>query len=80
MSQSHAVVINTPEGIAFARLAALKGGVRLESIGLKRRGMSAKSIACRDLGLSVRTPHTEVIKAIQSKMDEMLAGREAVAA
>ncbi len=27
--------ITTPEGIAYARLAALKGAVRLESVGLR---------------------------------------------
>ena len=45
-------IIDTPEGIAFARLAALKGAVKLEAMGMRRsRGPSALSIAKREYGL-----------------------------
>ena len=44
------IVIDTPEGIAFFRLAALKGALSLQSKGLKlSRGRSALSIA-RSMG------------------------------
>ncbi len=65
--------ISTPEGIHYARLAALKGAVRLESIGLKRRGVSARKVAIQTLGLKSTAKHDEVIAALKAKMDEILA-------
>jgi hypothetical protein len=37
-------IIDTPHGIEYARLAALKGAIKLEKIGLRRRGRSALKI------------------------------------
>ena len=44
-------VIDTPDGIAFAQMAALKGALKLEVLGLKRRGRTAYSIAKERYGL-----------------------------
>lgn len=66
--------IATPEGITYFSLASLKGAVKLEALGMKRRGPSATSIARKQFGLKARASHQEVIAAIQTKMDEMLAG------
>lgn len=51
-------------------LAALKGAVKLESKGMKRRGPSAKSIAIAELGLPKRSTHQQVIEALQAKLEE----------
>lgn len=72
-----AVIVDTPEGIAYARLAAMKGAVNLESKGMKMsRGRNITAMARKELGLKARTPHAEVIKVIQQKMDDMLAKRQ----
>ena len=64
--------INTPEGIAYAQLAMLKGAVKLEKAGMKCRGTSRTVYARKVFGLKARAPHDEVIAAIQAKMDEIL--------
>jgi hypothetical protein len=63
----------TGDGIAYARLASLKGRVKLEGLGMKFRGGSATAVMRKEFGLKARAPHAEVIAAIQSKMEEMLA-------
>lgn len=45
-----ATVIDTPQGIWFARQLALKGALGLELKGLKRRGRSAYSIVKAEFG------------------------------
>jgi len=42
-----AVVVTGPEDIALVQLLAIKGALRLETVGLKRRGRSALSI-CKE--------------------------------
>ena len=49
------IVIDTPAGINFAHLLALKGALRLESLGLKRRGQSALTIYKRHYNSKCRT-------------------------
>lgn len=62
--------------VNYFRLAALKGAVKLESKGMKRRGPSAKSIACGLLGLPTRTTsHATVIEKLQAIMDQALEQR-----
>lgn len=75
-SNNAATLINTPHGIRYAHFCALKGAVRLETLGLKRRGESARSIACRELGLPPRTPAAKVLAKLEDKVAEMLAERE----
>jgi succinylarginine dihydrolase len=43
------IILDTPDGIAFARLATLKHMLKLETLGMKRRGRSAYAIL-KDLG------------------------------
>lgn len=46
-------MIDTPDGIAFARLAALKGALSLQSKGMRlSRGVSATTIGKRQYGLT----------------------------
>jgi hypothetical protein len=50
-----AIVADTPEKIQAFGLLALKGALKMESIGMKRRGESAFSQAKRITGLKART-------------------------
>lgn len=49
-STESGIVVTGPE-IELARLMALRGAVSLEARGLRRRGRSANTIACQELGL-----------------------------
>ena len=49
------IVVDTPEGINFAHLLALRGALRLETLGLKRRGASALSVYKRHYNPRCRT-------------------------
>lgn len=65
--------ITTPEGITYARLAALKGAVRLESVGLRHSKIrSVRKMAALELGLKASAKCPEVLAAIEAKMAAML--------
>jgi hypothetical protein len=75
--------INTPEGMQYYRLAQLKGAVKLESVGLrhsKARGRSVRKMAALEIGLKASAKYPEIIAALEAKMAEMLAVREAAVA
>jgi len=66
------IVIDTPDGIAFASLLALRGAVNLESKGLKRsRRPSALAIARHRLGMPGKPMYTKVLAALDKKIQEM---------
>jgi len=44
------VVLDTPETISLARLSALKGALKLETLGMSRHGRSAYSIVKEEMG------------------------------
>lgn len=44
------MIIDTPEGIAAYRMLALRGALKLEILGMKRRGRSAASIIKEEYG------------------------------
>tara|TARA_Y100000588_G_C14131706_1_gene871912 strand:+ start:274 stop:492 length:219 start_codon:yes stop_codon:yes gene_type:complete len=48
----NAQVYDNPQEIQLFRLKALRGAIKLESLGMKRRGQSAYSIAKQELGLT----------------------------
>lgn len=68
-------VIDTPEGIAFFQLAARRSALRLEIMGMRRRGRSAYSIAKSEYGL--RGSRESVLAQLQAMVDSILAEREA---
>lgn len=68
--------ISTPTGIAYVRLASLKGMVNLESKGLKSRAGPIRPRIAAELGLKPRAPYQAFIAAIQKRMDELLAQRQ----
>ncbi len=72
---NEAIVIDTPEGISYVRLASLKGMVKMEKAGLKGR-VNATAMMRKEFGLKARAPHDEVIAAIQKKMNEILAAKQ----
>ena len=49
------IAITTPAGINYAHLLALRGAIRLETLGLKRRGTSALSVYKRHYNPKCRT-------------------------
>lgn len=63
----------TGKGVEYGQLAALKGAVKLEKLGMKHSsGKSMRKAACTLLGLKPRTSYDDVISAIQKRMDEIL--------
>ena len=79
-------VIDTPEGIEFYQLCARRGALRMELVGMKRRGRTAYSLCKEIYGLKgtrerVLAQMTELIEqAHAKKRDEVaqLAANEAV--
>lgn len=64
--------ISTSNGIAYVRLASLKGMVNLESKGLKSRGGAIRPRIAAELGLSPRAPYQTFVTKIQERMNTML--------
>lgn len=50
-----AIALTTPEQIEAFRLLALKGALKLEAAGMKRRGSSALALVRAATGLKART-------------------------
>lgn len=69
------IVIDTPEGIAFARMAALRSGLRLEISGMRRRGRSAYSICKSDYGL--KGNRDSVLRQMTGLLEAAIAAKEA---
>ena len=63
--------------VEVSRLLALRGAVKLESVGLKSRGGSRRMLACRKLGISTKTTHEEVIKRLSTVIDAAIAKKVA---
>lgn len=49
------IVISGAENIEKASLSALRGALRMEARGMKRRGKSARAMANERMGTSIRT-------------------------
>jgi hypothetical protein len=60
--------LTTPEQIALFRIAALKQAVKLELMGLRRRGRSATAIAREEMGLKKSASRKEVIEALEQAL------------
>jgi len=68
-----ATVIEGEDGMRFAHLAALRGAVRLEALGMKRRGRSATAIAKQEFG--IKGGRDKVIVYLEAEMERMLRVR-----
>jgi hypothetical protein len=72
-----AIILDTPHGITYFQLAAMKGAVKLEALGMKHSsGRSVRKHACQILGLKPSTKAAEVVKALEAKLAEMLAEKQ----
>ena len=63
------IIANTPESIDRFRLVALKSALKLETLGMKRRGQSAYSIVKQELGL--KGNKESVLKQLEAKIKEI---------
>lgn len=69
------ITINTPDGIAFYRLAALKGALDLQKKGMKMsRGMSATQVGKRQYGLTKNTASGQ-FPIVAQQVEDILAFR-----
>lgn len=71
----HDMMFDTPEGIAFFKLAARSGALKLELAGLKRRGRSAYSICKEVYGLTGN--RASVLKQMETLVEASLERRKA---
>jgi hypothetical protein len=62
--------MNSNDPIYIYNLCALRGAVKLEQKGLRRRGQSAKSLAINACGLKPRASYEEVLEALTKKIDD----------
>jgi hypothetical protein len=66
------MLADTPEKIQFFRLCVLRGALRLEAAGMKKRGPSALSIA-KGMGFKAKTAK-EMLALIQAEIDKAKGG------
>jgi hypothetical protein len=63
------IVLETPEQIAMFRLLSLRSALKLECLGMKRRGQSAYSIVKAELRL--KGNKKSVLKQLEQKIEEI---------
>ena len=66
-------VLNTPEQIALYRLCALRSAVKLEVLGMKRRGRPATVIAREILGLRRSVSKAKVLEVLTQAVENAMA-------
>ncbi len=70
-------VMDTPDAITYARLAAVKGMIKLQAQGMKHSsGVNVKARMAEEFGLSARAKPAVVIAKIQEKMDFILKAKQ----
>lgn len=62
-------MFTTPEQIERYRLVTLRAAVRLESLGMKRKGRSAAAISREILGLSRSASFPAVIEGLTQRIE-----------
>ena len=65
---NEAEVFDTPEQIEMVRMAVLRGAVKLEILGMRRRGRPATVIARELLGLHRGTSKARVLAALEAAL------------
>jgi len=68
------IMIDTPEGISFLQMCARRGALRLELLGMHRRGQSAYSICKEVYGL--RGSRERVLSQMDTMIEEILQQRK----
>jgi hypothetical protein len=65
--------LSIPDQIALYRLLALKHALKFEALGMKRRGRSANTIVCAELGLPIGTKIKDSLAALESLIETLKA-------
>jgi hypothetical protein len=73
-SSQSATVITGEANVKGASLLAVRGALRLEVRGMKRRGQSARALANQEMGTSYRTA-----KAAYAAFDKYVTARTGIA-
>jgi len=71
------IVASKPADINFFHIAALKGAVSLECMGMKRHGRPATVVAREEFGLPKSMKKEAVLTFLKAKVEEMIAARHA---
>jgi hypothetical protein len=69
LSTPNHAVLNDKDKILQYRLIVIRSGVRLEALGMKKRGQSCTATAKEMLGLSRNTKRDEVLMALTAMID-----------
>lgn len=73
MSAETVLVVDQPDALATARLIALKGAVRLETLGMKHSsGKKMWKVARRELALSGNSTIDDVYGALCKEVDRRI--------
>lgn len=67
-----ALVFDTPDGIAYARLATLKAKLKLEQAGMKTTGGALRPRLAEEFKLPARAPHSLYINHCINEMSKIL--------
>lgn len=62
--------------VSYARFAALKGALKLESLGMKTRGGALRPRLAKEFGLSPRAPHLDYIGHCVLEMEKCYTIRQ----
>lgn len=73
MNSNSGFSITRPNGIAICQLLALKGAIRLESIGMKHSSGALRPRWAAKLGLKPRDSHAKYIETIEARVKEIEA-------
>ena len=68
VQSAHGAIMVTGDDIAIFQLLAVKGALRLESLGMKSRGGSIRKGWALHLGLKPSAKHAEVIAEIERRV------------
>ena len=65
-----AAIIDTPEKIARFQLVVWRGAVKLEKLGMKRRGKSCVSIVRQHFGMKKTASFDEVLERLNRELED----------
>jgi hypothetical protein len=65
------VIADTPEKIRAFQLLAARGAIKLERVGLKKRGVPARKLWATHFKMAVRSTHLQVIQRIEAELESM---------
>ena len=70
MTTTKMIVADTPEAIDRFRLVALKGALKMEVLGMRRRGQSVYSLVKQEFGY--KGNKASVLKQLEQKIKEII--------